>query len=47
LIGVLEQGQHAVANQVDRGLVAGNEQKHNRADKLSAVQTIALVLGVD
>ena len=44
LVGVAQQGQHAVADQVDGGLVAGDvEQRHER-DQLGGAQPVAGLL---
>ena len=45
LVGVSEQGPHAVADEVHRRLVTGNEQKEDDAAQLGLAQTITLVFG--
>src|SRR5262245_64282267 len=39
-VGMPQQGEHAVSNQVDRSLVAGEEQKHRVAHELAGRQAL-------
>ena len=47
LRAVAEQRERAVADEVDGGLVTGDEQQHDLVDELVGGEPLALVLGVD
>ena len=47
LIGVVEQGVHAVADEVHRGLVAGEEQEHHVLQQLRVGELLAVLFGMD
>ena len=41
---MLEQGERAIADQIDRGLVTGNEQEQAHGEQLALIQPVALAL---
>ena len=47
LVRVLEEGEEPVADQVDRGLVPGDEEEHAGGDQLTLAELVALFLGRD
>ena len=47
LFGLAEQGEHAVADQVRRGLVAGEQQQVAGREQLGVAQRVALLLRLD
>jgi hypothetical protein len=47
LVGVGQQGDDAVADQVHRGHVPGEEHEEHRRQDLVLVEDVAVLLGVD
>jgi hypothetical protein len=47
LAGVAQQGEHAVGDEADHGLVPGDEQQPDRVDQLFVGEPVALVTGGD
>src|SRR5581483_12128782 len=46
-VGVAQQGERAVADQIRGGLVAGDEQQEDRRDELVMAQRLTRLLGGD
>ena len=47
LVGMTEQGEQPVADEVHRGLVPGDEQQHAHGQHLALAQLVSLLLGRD
>src|SRR5215472_10732069 len=47
LVGMLEQGQRAIADQVHRGLVTSDEEEQAHGEQLTLVQLVALLFNGD
>src|SRR5262249_42574768 len=43
LVGMLEKGKRAIADQIHRGLVTGNEQEQAHGEQLALVKLVALL----